>query len=195
MGRLNPETTALIVVDVQKAFDHWERTGAVRNNPDALQRIADLIERFRRARAFIFHIRHRGTSPESFFRGEGCEPMPEAAERQGEPVLWKSVNSSFIGTNLEQRLRDRGIRTVVICGATSNHCVETTTRMAGNLGFDAKFVSDATWTFDRRGPDGKLHRADDIQAMTESNLSDEFAEIVTTAEILSDMPTAKEAVQ
>jgi nicotinamidase-related amidase len=95
------------------------------------------------------------------------------------------VNSSFIGTDLEARLRAAGIKTVVICGATTNHCVETTTRMAGNLGFETRLVRDATWTFERVGPDGDLHSAEDIHAMTLSNLNGEFAQIVTTAEIIA----------
>ncbi len=175
---------ALVVIDVQKAFDQWEAGGARRNNPDAIHRIADLLAAFRTAGLPIFHIRHRGTSPDSSFNGVACEVKDEARERDGEPVLVKSVNSAFIGTDLEQRLRTAGIAAVVICGATSNHCVETTTRMAGNLGFDARFVQDATWTFDRSGPDGRLHSAAEIQAMTEANPSDEFAEIVTTREIV-----------
>ncbi|WP_406855251.1 cysteine hydrolase family protein [Alsobacter sp. KACC 23698] len=183
MTPIDPHATALVVVDVQQAFQVIERGGTPRNNPDAVERIAELLAAFRTAGAAIIHIRHRGTSPGSVFKGQACEPVAAAREIDGEPVLWKTVNSSFIGTDLEARLRRTGIRTVVVCGATTNHCVETTVRMAGNLGFDTRLVADATWTFDREGPDGLVHRAADIQRMSEANLSGEFAEIVATSEI------------
>jgi len=177
-------STGLIVVDVQRAFDEWEAAGKRRNNPDAVARIVDLLAAFRQRRAPIFHIRHQGTRPTSSFRpeGTGYPVKDEARERDGEPVIVKRVNSAFIGTDLESRLRAAGIRTLVICGATTNHCVETTTRMAGNLGFDACLVRDATWTFDRIGPDGDTHAAEAIHAMTLSNLNGEFARIVTASE-------------
>ena len=179
--------TALIIVDVQHAFDEWEAAGKRRNNPDAVARISDLLAAFRGRRAPIFHIRHEGTRPTSSFLpgGTGYGVKDEARERDGEPVIVKRVNSAFIGTDLESRLRAAGISTVVICGATTNHCVETTTRMAGNLGFDARLVRDATWTFDRVGPDGDAHAAEDIHAMTLSNLNGEFATIVTVAEAIA----------
>jgi len=178
---------ALIVVDVQRAFDEWEAAGKRRNNPDAVARIVDLLKAFRGNDAPIFHIRHEGTKPTSSFRPEssGYAVKDEAREAPGEPVIVKRVNSAFIGTDLEERLRAADIATLVICGATTNHCVETTTRMAGNLGFDTHLVRDATWTFDRIGPDGEKHSAEAIHAMTLSNVSGEFARIVTTDDVLA----------
>ncbi|MDA9436858.1 cysteine hydrolase family protein [Bradyrhizobium sp. CCBAU 51627] len=185
---------ALIVVDVQRAFDEWEAAGKRRNNPDAVARIVDLLAAFRASGAPIFHIRHEGTKPNSTFRPErpGYAVKDEAREQAGEPVIVKRVNSAFIGTDLEARLRASGIATVVICGATTNHCVETTTRMAGNLGFDAHLVRDATWTFDRTGPDGDTHSAEDIHAMTLSNLNGEFARIVTTSEAIASLTAMRQ---
>ena len=177
---------ALIVIDVQRAFDEWEAAGKRRNNPDAVARIADLLQAFRTRGAPIFHIRHEGTKPSSSFlpQSSGYAVKDEAREQPGETVIVKRVNSAFIGTDLETRLRASGITTLVICGATTNHCVETTTRMAGNLGFDAHLVRDATWTFDRIGPDGDVHAAEEIHAMTLSNLNGEFARIVTTRDVI-----------
>ena len=59
--------------------------------------------------------------------------------------------------------------------------------MAGNLGFDARLVRDATWTFDRIGPDGDAHSAEEIHAMTLANLNGEFARIVSAAEAIAGL--------
>ena len=178
--------TALMVVDVQKAFDLWVERGMRRNNPQAEARIALLLAAFRAAGAPIFHIRHAGTLLGSSFLpdGPGFVAQEFARELPGEAVIVKHVNSAFIGTDLAARLDAAAIRRLVIVGATTNHCVETTTRMAGNLGYETKLVRDATWTFDRVGPDGDRHTAGEIHAITLCNLSEEFAEIVTSDTVL-----------
>ncbi len=181
-----PENTALLVIDVQRAFDEWAAAGMRRNNPEAVARIADLLAAFRAAHAAVFHVRHAGGESSSLRPDRtGYAVRSEAQELAEEPVIVKRVNSSFIGTDLEMRLRKGGFGTVVICGATTNHCVETTARMAGNLGFDTLLVRDACWTFDRIGPDGDHHAAEDIHAMTLSNLDGEFARIVWANDIVA----------
>ena len=83
--------TALIVVDVQRAFDEWEAAGKRRNNPDAVARIVDLLAAFRDSAAPIFHIRHEGTKPTSSFlpggtgyrrEGRGARTRRRARHRQ-----------------------------------------------------------------------------------------------------------------
>jgi nicotinamidase-related amidase len=185
--------TALLVIDAQHAFEMWDAAGKRRNQPNAIDRIADLLAAFRTKGAPIFHIRHLSDEPSSAFAPDspGIAAQPQAEAQPGESVIVKRVNSGFIGTDLEAQLRAANIRTLMICGATTNHCVETTTRMAGNLGFDARLVRDAAWTYDRRGPDGELHRAEDIHAMTLANLHEEFARIVTTAEVVAALGRAE----
>ena len=73
----------------------------------------------------------------------------------------------------------------MIAGITTNQCVETTTRMAGNLGFDARLVRDACYTFDRVGFDGQPESAESIHNMTLSNLNGEFAAVVTTDAVIA----------
>src|SRR6476646_6623128 len=117
---------ALIVIDVQKAFDD-PRMGK-RNNPLAEKNIARLLEAWRASGRPILHVRHASVEPQSLLRpGEpGNERKTEAQPRQGEPVIGKHVNSAFIGTGLEQRLREAGQDTVVCVGLTTDHCVSTT---------------------------------------------------------------------
>ncbi|MBA2284557.1 MAG: cysteine hydrolase [Ktedonobacteraceae bacterium] len=179
-----PQNAALILIDIQTGFDDpvWGR----RNNPDAETNIATLLHAWRRTGRPIFHIQHLSLELQSPLRADspGSEIKDMVRPQDGEPIIQKHVNSAFIGTDLEERLRRADISTLIITGLTTNHCVETTTRMAGNLGFHTYLVSDATATFDRRGPDNVLHSAEDIQAMTLTNLHEEFATIVTTGEVL-----------
>ena len=90
------------------------------------------------------------------------------------------MNSAFIGTNLKELLDNENITKLVIVGLTTDHCVSTTTRMAGNFGFDTFLVSDATATFNKTGVDGQNFTAELIHETSLASLNNEFAKIVST---------------
>jgi nicotinamidase-related amidase len=175
----------LIVVDVQRAFD--DPVWGERNNPQAEARVAEAIAGWRARGAPIIHVRHRSADPEAslFVPGtQAFEFKPEALPREGEPVLTKDVNSAFIGTDLEERLREAEVETVAIVGLTTDHCCSTTARMAANLGFQTWVLDDAMATFARRTPDGDLIDAEEMHRTALASLHDEFAEVMPTADAL-----------
>jgi nicotinamidase-related amidase len=179
-----PPTTALLIIDVQQAFrdPRWGE----RNNPEAETNIARLIAAWRNAGRPIRHVVHDSVEPQSLLRPDspGNAIQAAAAPQGTEPVYRKNVNSAFIGTTLENDLRQNGIDTLVIVGLTTNHCVSTSARMAGNLGFATYVVSDATAAFARAALDGTIRSAESVHSAALSDLHEEFATVVTTAEIL-----------
>ena len=179
-----PSNAALISIDVQQAFD--DPAWGQRNNPDAERHIAALLAAWRDSRRPVFHIQHRSASVSGRFQPgtPGYAHKLEAAPLPGEPVIVKSVNSAFIGTDLEDRLRAAGIDTLVIVGLTTDHCVSTTTRMAGNLGFATYIVADATATFERTGPDGRHFSAELMHDAALASLHGEFATAVETETLM-----------
>lgn len=183
---------ALILIDIQQGLDDpWY---GVRNNPDAEVHASKLLTFWREREWPLVHIQHLSTNPISpLYPGKpGVRHKPEVAPRADEPVMQKHVNSGFIGTNLENWLREREIGKVVLCGLTTNHCVETTTRMAGNLGFNAVLVHDACAAHDLTGLDGAHYSAEQVHAMSLANIASEFACVLSTNECLTQFNDEEE---
>jgi nicotinamidase-related amidase len=211
--------TALILIDNQWGFtnpstvSHW---GTKRSNPQYETNIQALLSAFRSASSStstleVIHVFHSSTTPGSPFHPsdpeQGIRPLDFAtpAPDGSEPVFWKTVNSSFIGTELEAHLRGKGFRQLIIAGLTTDHCVSTTTHMAANLGVVDRYpdgpvrlrsdgthenelnvekgrivlVHDATATFGKAGID-----AETIQRVSVASLDGEFADALSTEEVV-----------
>ena len=177
------KATALLLIDAQQAFG--DPSWGPRNNPQAETNLGRLLAAFRAAGRPVIHVRHDSTEPGSTLRpGQpGNALMPGLEPAGEEPLFAKSVNSAFIGTDLEAHLRARGIEGMVIGGFITNHCVSTTARMAGNLGFRAIVVADACATFDFRDGAGVI-AAETMHRVGLAELRGEFAEICDTQEVL-----------
>lgn len=180
------DDTALVVVDAQTGFED-PRWGP-RNNPHCDRNIAALVAAFAAAGRPMVYVRHESASPQSTLHPQnpGNALKPYMLEHIPDVVITKTVHSSFHGTpDLDAWLRARELGTLVIAGITTNHCCETTARVADNLGYQVWFALDATHTFDRIGPDGTTLTADELARATATNLHEQFATVVTTEHVLA----------
>ncbi|KAJ5381210.1 uncharacterized protein N7496_003638 [Penicillium cataractarum] len=215
--------TALILIDNQSAFthpttvSHW---GASRSNPLYEANLQSLLSTFRDARATsgdsrlsLLRLAFFASPPVT--SGGGIRPLDFAvpAADGSEPIFWKNVNSSFIGTGLESHLRQKGIRQIICAGLTTDHCVSTTVRMAANLGVVDRLldegpvrfrsdgsrekevrvekgriilVSDATATFSKGDFD-----AETVHKVSVASLDGEFADVIGTEEAVKALKDIK----
>ena len=181
----SPDRAALVLVDVQQAFH--DPAWGTRNNPDCEANVGRLLAHWREHGGTVVFVRHDSIEPDSNLHpshpGNAFQPVID-----GDPdlLVTKEVNSAFIGSPpLEPWLRERGIGAIVVAGIQTNMCCETTVRMGANLGFDVAFALDATHTFDLPDPiDGGRIDADTLARVTAANLQDEFAQVLSTDELI-----------
>jgi nicotinamidase-related amidase len=176
-----------MIIDLQQAID--DPSWGKRNNLEAEDNIAKLLEFWRSHKQPILHVKHMSTESNSLYRpGQiGNNFKTVAQPTADEEVLEKNINSAFISTNLEQKLKEREIHEIVIVGVITNNSVEATARMSGNLGFRTVVVSNATFTFGKHDYVGNWRTAEEVHNMSLANLSGEYGEIYSSSEVLALM--------
>jgi nicotinamidase-related amidase len=181
--------TALLGIDAQRGVNqhsHWGGSCGHRNNPEAEDRIAELLAAWRgheRLVYFTLHNSREAASPLKIALDSG-KPLPGLEPLPSEKVVVKDVNSGFVGTDLEISLRRAGITRLVVAGYFTNMCVETAVRMAGNMGFDVYLAPDACAAGNRTGPHGIEFDAEQVHAMSVANMHGEFCTAITSAEAI-----------
>ena len=178
------ETTALLLVDVQKGVNEVKYYGGPsgkRNNHSAEENMRCLLAEWRRLGKRVAFTRHNSREINSPLKLdlETGNQIEGLEINDSDIVVEKDVNSGFIGTSLELELRRSGINRLVVMGFYTNYCIETTVRMAGNLGFDTYLVHDACAAVNTLGHDGEYYEPDLVHNMSIASLHGEFCTAIS----------------
>jgi nicotinamidase-related amidase len=173
-----------MIIDMQVGMS-WPSSG-VRNNLGAEAAIQVLLERWRYLATAVIHVHHRSRTPGSpFYSGQpGIEAQPAFEPLDNESVVIKQVPDAFINTDLESRLRQSAISSLIMVGVSTNNSVEATARTAGNLGFKTYVVADACFAFAKKDYDGVQRTAQEVHAMSLANLDGEYATVISSSDAL-----------
>ena len=175
---------ALLLIDGQQAF--LDKRFGPRNNLNAEKQMSTLLNTFRHYQLPVIHVQHLSNDKDSLFQPGSSAVAFQACVQplDTEKIIQKHVNSAFIGTDLHDYLQQEDIHTLVIAGLTTPHCVATTVRMSGNLGYETYLVSDATTAFDLVDFNGDILPAELVHHVSLATLHGEFATVIETENVL-----------
>jgi len=146
--------TALVVIDVQVAIMDGPEAGAdpAFNRDEVLAKVGELLAKARAAGTPVIHVQHEhATFPPMQAGAAGWQIHPAAAPRDGETVVRKRAADAFYGTSLRAELDRLGVTRLVLAGAESDCCVDTTARRALSLDYDVVLAADAHTTYAGNG--------------------------------------------
>lgn len=176
---------ALILVDAQNTY----RSGvmALTGIEPALDECASLLARARALKIPVIHIQHdAGPGSPYDIRAEIGAIADKVAPIEGEAVVVKNYPNSFVGTDLDARLKAVGATKLVIAGFMTHMCINSTSRGAFNLGYAVTVPASATATRPLPAIGGGTLTAESVQAVALAALGDLFAVVVPTTAGIQD---------
>jgi len=174
---------ALLVIDLQNDYfcgGKQELKGASK----ALTQANELIEYSREKKYKIFFIQHFSTSATATFfipQTNGVE-LHEKLDFNNDVIVKKNYPNSFRDTSLQAQLDKEEVEELLICGAMTHMCIDSTVRAGFDLGYKITLASDACATRDLRF-NQKVIKAEDIQRCFMASLDGLFCEVKTVKEI------------
>ena len=197
---INPERTAIIVVDMQGVFCDPEGAVYIPDAAKVIDPILRILDAGRKARIPIIYLRHvvRGDGSDTGRMRDIYPGVDAILDRNlpsvqivdalkphaGDIVVDKLFFSGFHNTDLDTILRARDIDTIAITGTVTNVCCESTVRDAVHREYKVVVVSDACAA--QPYPDmgwGAL-TAEQVQQVTLTVIAHEFGEVTTTKDLI-----------
>lgn len=190
MQHLNPKTTALVLIDLQKGI--VGRSLAPHSGPDIVKNGTELARRFRAAGAPVVlvnvafapdfkdalrqEVDQPFTPPPGGFPADFSE-LADGLKGAGDICITKRQWGAFYGTELDLQLRRRGIQTIVLGGVSTNIGVESTARQAWEHGYSLVFAEDATTSM-----------STEMHAFSVNHILPRLGKMAKTAEIIFETP-------
>lgn len=175
----------LLIIDIQNDYFEGGKMELVNMN-EATGNAKKLLSYFRINNLPIIFIQHLAIKPNaSFFipGTSGAEIHESICPLANETVIIKNFPNSFRDTNLHQYLQTLGSTDLLICGAMSHMCIDTTTRAAADLGYSCTLISDACATRDLVFNNRKVMAAD-VQTAYMAALNGTFAQVISSDQFL-----------
>ncbi|MDH4210742.1 MAG: isochorismatase family protein [candidate division WOR-3 bacterium] len=180
---LKKDLAALLVIDMQRHFCEKASSFFVPGSDQLASQLKDLVDAFSRQQRPVIFTRHIDSeNPDNLMLRWWAEKIKEddpmshvvdILDTSMGTVVIKNQYDGFLNTDLEEILKQKGVRQVVVCGVLTNLCCETTARSAFMRGFEVYFVKDGTATFSR-----EMHEAALL------NLSYGFATLTTLKDVV-----------
>ncbi len=182
--KIEPGTIPLIVLDVQDAIDQsvWKD----KSNPDYIYVIERLLKHWRENGWPVLHVKHDEPTPTSTYHTHGPwnKIKREVAPISDEPVFIKKQNCAFINTELDAHLKRMEATHFVLTGVVVHNSMDATIRAGKALGYKIILPTDATTAIPVTGPDGRVWDSETVNDLTLAILGNEYAELVTSSELI-----------
>jgi len=175
---------ALVIIDMQNDYFAGGKMELV-GMDEALDNTLRLIEFAQEKRYAIFFIQHIALRENATFflaKSEGAELHKDFNAEDG-IIIQKHYPNSFRETTLLQELEDKGIKNLIVCGAMTHVCVDTTVRAGFDLGYKIELVNDASATKDLAFHD-EVIQAKDVHNAFMASLDGIFCEVKNSGEIV-----------
>src|SRR5262244_4665640 len=197
------EITALLMIDPYNDFISeggklWDRVRDVAEANNCVPHMSQVLNAARRAELRVFYALHHRYRPGDYETWKYIAPTQKAAwlrktfengtwggeiRREFEPqpgdivALEHWCSSGFANTDLDLQLKKQGIHKLIVIGLRANTCVESTVRLAAELGYEVTMVKDATASFS----DEEMHAA------LEVNIPNYASAVVTTDQVVASI--------
>ena len=176
----------LLIIDIQNDY-FPEGKMELSGMDSACKNAARLLEYFRKNNYPVVFIQHLAIKPNATFfipGTQGAEIHSSIAPKDNETVIIKHYPNSFRETNLHQHLQSCELTELVICGAMSHMCIDTSTRAATDLGYSCTLIADACATRDLVYA-GKSVSAEHVQTAYMAALNGTFANVISTEDFFN----------